>query len=143
MSKCILTFGDFLNVDVEVTSRRRSKSLADELETRILYHGKIKSVWLLTFEMSSIQGKSTPDGVIGKLCKLIENLSPAARAEWDAAQSRVFDVGFEAAPRKKGQTVIVRSMISEDSLRRIVGMRGRLAITCYRPFKPRSPVGKK
>jgi hypothetical protein len=134
MSKRIVTLGDFLNVDVELTSRRQLKALAGELKKRILYHGRLNDGWLLTFETNSIQGKSTPDGVIARLCKLIEKLSPAAMGEWEAAQSRVFDIGFESAPTKKGQNVVVRSTISEDSLRRIADLGAKLDITCYRHF---------
>jgi hypothetical protein len=135
MSKRIVTLGDFLNVDVELTSRRPLKALADELNKWILYHGPANGRWLLTFETNSIQGKSTPDGVIAMLCKLIENLSPAARHDWKAAKSRVFDIGFESAPPQKGQTVVVRSTISEGSLRRIAELGAHVHITCYRHFK--------
>jgi hypothetical protein len=143
MNKRILTLGNFLNVDVELTSRRQLTALAEEIKKRVLYHGRLNGGWLLTFETNSIQGKSTPDGVIARLCKLIENLSPAAKDDWKAAQSRIFDIGFESAPLKKGQTVLVRSTISDDSLRRIADLGAKLDITCYRHFGELPKSGKK
>ncbi len=138
MNKRILTPGNFLNVDVELTSRRPLPALAVELNKWILFHGEQKGGWLLALETNSIHGKSTPDGVIARLCKLIENLSPPAQRDWEAAQSRVFDIGFESAPPQKGQTAIVRSTISADSLRRLANLGAKLNITCYRHF-PKGP----
>jgi len=72
MSKRILTLGNFLNVDVGLTSRRQLTTLADELKKWIGHHGRLNGGWLLTFETSSIQGKSTPDGVIAICCAKTE-----------------------------------------------------------------------
>jgi hypothetical protein len=143
MSKRNDTVGSFLNVDVELTSPRELKTLAREVEKWILYSGRTNNGWLLTFETNSYAGKSTPDGVIAKLCKLIENLSHSAQREWRAAKSRVFDIGFECSEAEKTKTVVVRSSISEDSLRRISALGAKLDITCYRHFDETSLPQKK
>ena len=134
MSKPFPVAGDFLNVDVELICRRRLTVLVDELKKWILYDGRINGGWLLSFETNSIRGKSTPDGVISKLCKLIHNLSPAAKLDWESAQTRVFDIGFESAPLTKPMTFAVRSRISTESLKRIADLDATLNITCYRHF---------
>jgi hypothetical protein len=143
MRKSFPIAGNFLNIDVELISRRRLGALAEELKKCILHDGRIGARWLLTFETDSIQGVSKPDGVIRKLCKLIHNLSPAAKREWKSAQSRAFDIGFESAPLTERETVVVRSRISTESLRSIADLNATLDITCYRHFEDAAAIKKK
>jgi hypothetical protein len=126
--------GDFLNVDVELTSPRQLRALVGEIEAGILQNRRTTNGWLLVFETDSYHGKSTPDSVIAKLCKLIKKLSPAGKRDWEAARCRVFNIGFESEPAKEEQNVVVRSTISEESLRRIVDLGAMIDITCYRHF---------
>lgn len=128
--------GTFLNVDVEVRSRKSLKSIAAEVERLggfVLYCGKVRSLYLLTFEMNLFRKSRTPDRTVHDLCDLIEEFSGQATKDWLAARSRIFDIGFEAVVKQKGNRsmILATPKISAQALARIVKVAGSVAVSSY------------
>ena len=88
----------FINVDLEVWSRKDLAAFSNALESRalILYAGKIRRKFFVSLEAKSSSLSSSPERTMWTLLKLIQSLPPSARRAWNQAQSRVFNVGYEA-----------------------------------------------
>lgn len=131
---------DFLNVDVEVTSSDAFKRLPAELEEScvILFNGRAHRGQLLCFESAeSFSGRrfltlTQLERTLRALCSTLENLSPAARREWNSARSRVFDIGFDASRREKRSHLAARVEVSEVFVRRIAALNAKVVFTVYR-----------
>lgn len=122
----------FLNVDLEITSRSKLDALAEELGDRIgvLFIGKIKSRYRLSFEISGVH--RDPDSTILSLCRLIESLSKESRARWDAA-NKVFDLGFESSEADCRAAFSLR----RKTVQAISQLSAEIGVTVY-PFVPDS-----
>lgn len=137
--------GTFLNVDVEVRGRKSLKSIAEEVEHLggvVLYCGKVRDLYLLTFEAGLFRKSPTPDRTIHDLCDLIEKFSGQAAKDWLTARSRIFDVGFDAVVKKKANLsmILATPKISTQALARIVKVAGSIAVSCYQgDLNPKSP----
>jgi hypothetical protein len=86
----------FINVDLEVWSREDLAPLAQTLEPKclVLHVGKLRRRFHLSIEASS--NPKTPDEAIAALVELVHALPPAARRLWKRAESRVFNIGYDA-----------------------------------------------
>ncbi|MCP9621990.1 hypothetical protein FOH10_31560 [Nocardia otitidiscaviarum] len=122
----------FLNVDVEVRDSADLTSLGAALEAlgrdvSLLYCGEIEpGRWMLSFE-AYLDTMDDPDAVAEACCAAIEHLPPAARARWNEAEDRVFDLGFDAAvDGHVGQPVL-----SPATLARLAAIDARIAISVY------------
>ena len=120
----------FLNVDVDVYSRRRLRTLTEALGGRILllYEGREGSRYGAHWELAGAFGKG-PDYLIRHLASLIEGLPTAARRHWDDAQSRAFNIGVQAGLEPRAHELAV----SPDTLARVATLRARVVVTTYRP----------
>ncbi|MBF6237930.1 hypothetical protein IU474_12720 [Nocardia otitidiscaviarum] len=122
----------FLNVDVEVRDSADLTSLGAALESlgrdvSLLYCGEIEpGRWMLSFE-AYLDTMDDPDAVAAACCAAIEHLPAAARARWNEAEDRVFDLGFDAAvDGHVGQPVL-----SPATLARLAAIDARIAISVY------------
>ena len=130
--------GRFLNVDVRITSTESFAAIAEGLEPAAfaLHSAKLKKGYFLSFESNKNRFKShTPDNVIKDLCGVIGKFSARARLEWDRADARVFDIGFDAESISEGHFGLLSGDISTESLRLIFEVGGSLAVTVYRNEK--------
>ena len=71
-----------------------------------------------------------PGPAILEFVRQIENLPPAARAFWDAATRRVFDIGFESGQQPHCPFNTSYSL-GPDVLAAVARVRGELNITIY------------
>ena len=128
--------GQFLNVDLEITSTRPLGILKKEFGVQgafILYGGRIPAGHLLALESNDYSSKGNRIGVgekINSLCGMVEKLSPKARMLWESANRRDFDIGVEGVD---GQ-MSARISISPKSVQQIAAVGGTLSVTVYRPF---------
>jgi len=83
---------------------------------------------LATFELH--EGPVEPGPAILEFVRQIENLPPAARAFWDAATRRVFDIGFESG-QEPHCPFHANYCLSPDVLAAVARVRGEIGITMY------------
>ena len=88
---------NFINVDLEVWSRSDLSAFGKAVEplALVLYVGKSRRKHLLAFEAKETR-LSSPEATIWALLNVIRSLPPAARRTWKSADSRVFNVGYQA-----------------------------------------------
>jgi hypothetical protein len=139
----------FLNVDLEIVSRKKLDVLVRELGERVfvLYSGPAARVkrgkrvqHLLAMEIAAagVMRSRTPDRIIHALCDVIEELSPASRRLWDGA-ARVFDIGYELRPAGKK---LFQLTLKPDTVERVAALGATIAVTCYPDDLPVHSVGK-
>jgi hypothetical protein len=87
---------DFINVDLEVWSRTDLAAFGEAVQAIafVLHVGKIRRRFHVSLE-ASLPRDSSPEETIWALLKIVGVLPPAARRAWKAAESRVFNVGYE------------------------------------------------
>jgi hypothetical protein len=83
---------------------------------------------LATFELH--EDPVEPGPAILEFIRQIENLPPAARAFWDAATRRVFDIGFESG-QEPHCPFHANYRLSPDVLAAVTRVRGEIEITMY------------
>lgn len=119
----------FLNVDVVVEGSFDRAVLRAALgeSVFVLQDCEMEGVQRLAFESSAAAESSLmgPVAVIQELLVVIEHLPPPARAAWDAAERRVFDLGFQT-PGGRGSWGI-----DTGTLAAVVAVGGEVAITVY------------
>lgn len=86
----------FINVDLEVWSKEDLAPLARAFEAKsvVLHVGKTRRKFHLSVEASF--SPKTPDDAISDLLGIVQALRPAAKRLWKRAESRVFNVGYNA-----------------------------------------------
>jgi hypothetical protein len=86
----------FLNVDLDIYSRRDLKPLVNRFGTKVivLFMGKTKRKYSAHLEIERYC--TTPDSTIRAFCRLVNDLPEPERNIWDAAVVRSFSVGVQA-----------------------------------------------
>jgi hypothetical protein len=90
----------FINADLEIVAREPLDAVAADLgdDVFVMYCGPTERGYLASFE---IPGNSADAGpTVRALCLLIESLGAEARALWDRALGRSFDLGKIAVERR-------------------------------------------
>lgn len=123
---------DFLNADLEITSDKPLDSLCREVGDRAfnLFCGSVgASKFLASFEIDSNteDQRRTPDELIRRFCDLFEGLSHESMTLWNAATSRVIDLGYEANDTPER---LVHS-ISMETMRRLCDLKVEITFTVY------------
>jgi len=120
----------FRNVDLDVHA-----SVSSDAEFAVLIDGLAPVAFhlerppgLATFELH--QQPVEPGPAILEFVRQIENLLPAARAFWDAATRRVFDIGFESG-QEPHCPFHASYPLGPDVLAAVARVRGEIAITVY------------
>ncbi len=134
----------FLNVDLDVLSRRRLEPLATALERRGLfvhYVGPEGARQGAHFSLTSIAGVSSADALMRKLAGHITALPPAVRVLWDNAASRTFNIGIQAGIQPPSHEICIAS----QTLALVAALGARVVITTYSsevlaPGSTRTPV---
>jgi hypothetical protein len=122
---------EFLNVDLEVRSRRSLAPLLEvwpSAQTPGRTPGRAPR-WVL---ISGVSYKSSADRLARELIALVDKLPPRARRCWSQSSSRVFDIGIQAglAPRN-----FEGVRLATDVLRAMARLKIRLVITVYAPSR--------
>ena len=88
----------FLNVDLEVYSRRPLDPFAAALEetARVLFLGKQGNRYLAAVELAGSGWRKRPDPIVMGLIRLIKGLPERARILWNTASERRFDIGCDS-----------------------------------------------
>lgn len=117
----------FVNVDLEVEFRADPTALIEALEPRamLLHVQRVGRLHRATFELLPDPKDSAT--AIRRFVALIEKLPPPARALFDRARSRAFDIGVEVSAKK---TVAVQ--ISTREVRNAARVNAAIAVTAYR-----------
>ena len=123
--------GCFLNVDLEVFSKSDLQPLVTALGSNVHVHYLGMEFRLFKAYLDLSERPKTPEAGILRLCKLIQKLPPSARAFWDGAKSRSFDIGIEAPNRGRHYW----SAIGSKAIRAAAEVNAQVAITVYAPMK--------
>ena len=129
----------FLNVDLEVFSKTDLQSLVAALGSKVHVHYLGMEFGLFKAYLDLAVQPKTPELGILRYCKLIQKLPPTARAAWNAAKSRSFDIGIEAPKRGSHYWVAVGS----DAVRAASEVGAQIAISVYGPMKMARKTMKK
>ena len=125
----------FRNADLQIKSRQTLDNMARELKKKafVLLHSKHRGVHRFFFEVPGTYSSSerTCERILNAFCRMIGRLSPAAAAEWDAAHSKVFDMGFSSGDENPPRIMD----LSPEILTRIARLKISLRITLY-PVDP-------
>ena len=119
----------YLNVDLEIESSSPLDSLAEEIgrSVVVLHSGPgVRRKHLLCLESRCCP--KTPEAAAHELCSAVERLSPPARALWEHAGRKEFNVGYELPAGVRAVEVALRP----ETVRRIVKLGATVAFTCYR-----------
>jgi hypothetical protein len=145
---------NFINVDLEVWSRSDLSVLGKAVEpvALVLYVGKSRRKHLVAFEAKETR-LSSPEGTMWALFKVIRSLPPGARRAWKSAESRVFNVGYQAEefvtllheqtprsgrwyakdPRKAAKPSVTK--LSPELLQAVARVGGSITTTIYPPTR--------
>jgi hypothetical protein len=87
----------FINVDLEVWSRSDLSALGKAVEpvALVLFVGKSRRKHLVALEAKEAR-PSSPEATTWALLKVIRSLPPVARRAWKSADTRVFNIGYQA-----------------------------------------------
>jgi hypothetical protein len=122
----------FLNVDLEVRSREPLDALAADLgeEVVVLYCGPWDhQTFFANFELASWGGGA--DSIVERFCYLLTGLDEAARALWDHALARSFNLGFESGGNPRLEVAL-----RAETVRRLSELNAELVVTIYPPTPP-------
>jgi hypothetical protein len=127
--------GAYLNVDLEVRAQFDLAALVKGLSrtTFNLHSGRVDGAHFASFEAPTCG--SSPDEAIAAMVMAVSGLPRAARALWDRAADRVFDIGIEHA----SGTWPFALGLSQDTLKAVVDVGARVAFTLYPLSKGRLP----
>lgn len=129
---------EFLNVDLELESRRKLDPLIEAFGGRVMVlHKDLRRGYHYAIFEVSAQSRG-PNATIRAFVKLVERLPAEARALWNAARRRDFDIGIDIG---KGRHVPVVAL-SPDTVRSASGVGASILVTCYPPLRatPRRPI---
>jgi hypothetical protein len=154
----------FINDDLEVWSRRDLSALGQAVEplALVLYVGKSRRKHLVALETKETR-LTSPEATMWALLKVIGSLPRVARAAWKSADSRVFNVGYQAEefvtllherppgsgrwyakdPRKAAQALV--TTLSPKLIQAVARAGGTITTTIYPPTRKastRRPRGK-
>ena len=124
----------FINVDLDLESGKPLDYLCLELSTSDIHHlhcepsGRGYSARL---ECANGGDSCEPDSIINQFCDAIEQLDERASAEWQAANFRCFDLGYETTGSDQRWCTALR----HHTLSRVVSIGASIAFTAY----PKNP----
>jgi hypothetical protein len=128
--------GSFVNVDLEVHSRRPldvfAAALGDAVE--VLFVGKQGTRHLAVVELAGSGWQQKPDSIILGFVKLIRRLPEPARTLWNTASGRRFDIGCKAPSGPHAVALRLRP----STVAAVAELNGTIAFTIYPSNKQRS-----
>ena len=117
----------FLNVDLDIYSRRDLGALVERLgkKVHVLFAGREGRRYCAHLEI--VGEATTPDSTIRMFCRLIESLPVAERSLWDAATVRSFSIGIQAGTVPNPCDFRVHA----ETLRRAAELGAQIVFTVY------------
>ena len=119
----------FLNVDLEVGARARASltPLLDAFTETLfeLFRGRIGGFYRGHYEVSGCARDAS--ATLHQLAATIEALPRRARAAWDAAPVRDFNIGVELERGVRN----IELALDRDAVERVTALGGRLVFTAY------------
>lgn|SRR6185295_10412945 len=119
----------FLNVDLVIESKSSLRPLAREFGKNVIvmFSGRMNGRhWLIVGIAGCCMGL---ERTVSALCVLIERLSPDSKQIWDKAQSKQFDIGYEARLSSERAN---RFSIRPNTIRRVAKLGAGFTTTLYR-----------
>jgi len=142
----------FITVDLDVWSRQDLAVLAAAMEPQgfLQFVGKLRRKFFVSVEAKSLRPQASPEETIWALLQVVESLSPRARRLWKRAESRVFNVGFDAGnfltlmherpvgsglwyPRGRKKADPCETSLGPELLRAVAKVGGTITTTIYPP----------
>jgi hypothetical protein len=122
----------FLNVDLDICSKVDLQPLVTAMSKKISlsYVRRVKRSYYAHMDLA-IGNPKSPESAILQYCKLVQGLPPDARAMWDAAKTRTFDIGIESP----GRNSFFWSVISDKAINAVAEVNAQVAVTVYGPMK--------
>jgi hypothetical protein len=121
---CIKDVQCFLNVDLDIESAEDLTPLIDALSPYAITLDRPPG--MATFELED-SSPTSPEPLIEEFVRLVKALPPDARALWEGASRRVFDIGIESV-RGPAQEV---HRLSPRTLRAAAAVGAEIALTIY------------
>jgi hypothetical protein len=124
----------FLNVDVDVRSRKPLEPLVAAFTDKVSLHyiGRQGRKYWAHFAPYS---PKSPEAAIRALAAMVGRLPGAARRLWDGADERVFDIGIQAGLRPHNGEY----QLSDASVALIARLGGSIKVTVYAAEIPAAP----
>lgn len=118
----------FLNVDLDVFARSRLEPLADAFGARVLplYVGAHGNRFRAHFELDA-SPRAGADRLIVGLVRLVRTLPPSARAIWNRAYRRDFNIGIQAGITPDSYELSLKP----ETLRLASSVNARIVVTIY------------
>lgn len=122
----------FLNVDLEIFSKRDLQPLMNSLGEKvlILYSAREGRTYRAHLELAGT--RRTPDATIRAFCALIERLPKAAHYSWNQAKRRDFNIGVEVGTSLRQPHEFA---LLTETLKAVHRLGARIAFTVYAPAK--------
>jgi hypothetical protein len=116
--------GRFLNVDLEIWSRRNLGPLAEEFNGSTLHCGRTPRGWHASFE---VEPARSADSTVKALVECVRSLPADARALWDAAGRRDFNIGIQGGTG----SAPFELFLTPGTLADVARLGGRIVVTVY------------
>ena len=123
----------FLNVDLDVESREPLDVLVEALGKKVCvrFVGSIGPRKYAAYVSLSRSYDKTADQLTRTLCELVLRLPKPARALWNRARSRRFDVGIEGGHQPRSHAV----HLEPPTIALVASVGGSIVITTYPPYE--------
>ncbi len=122
----------YIVTDLVIRARFDFAALHDELLRAGLFGSQpappYRGIWQNGYSGTK-NGCRHPSEAVDELAKIVENLTPEARDQWNRCISRRFDMGFQG----QDEPFHAKWLITTDVLKRVTSVNGELAISIYRP----------
>jgi hypothetical protein len=115
----------FLNVDLDLESGDDLRVLAEALQPEA--YSLERPAGRASFELNASVSPETPEPLILEFVRLVNQLPPSARAIWDRASKRVFDIGIQSRRRSFSEA----HRLSSETLRAAAEIGAEIGITVY------------
>jgi len=125
-------------VDLDIYSRSKLDPLAAAFgqKAAALYVGRERHLYSAHFELN--WQPKTPDAAIRGLAALVLGLPRTERRLWDAAISRAFNIGIQAAAGAKPY----EAKVAPGTLEVVASLKARIVVTVYAPESDTDAVGR-
>jgi hypothetical protein len=119
----------FLNVDLEIASRRDLQPLVNILGQNVivLYKGCDRRTHRAHLELFGTA--KTADAAIRRFCDLLDRLPKPARALWNSAKERDFNIGVQAAMQPRSYEIA----LAQETVAAMAALKARIVFTLYAP----------
>ena len=120
----------FLNVDLEVKSRKDLRPLVEALGREVLplQEGRLGRRYWIRLELARRAPKSPVDA-IRRFCHLVSKLPAEVRELWDGASVRELDIGIQAGE----EPAAAEWVLDPDALKEAANLGAQIRITVYSP----------